>query len=135
MKITEHFTLEEFACHDGTPYPREWLAARLAPLCYVLESLRTALGDQAMTITSGYRTPAYNRQIGGARASQHVEGRAADIRVAGVGVARLHSTALALHEAGTIQLGGLGLYPRWVHVDVRPGARLARWGGNRTGEG
>ena len=45
----------------------------------VLDPLREAWG-QPIIITSGYRCPALNRAVGGAAASQHVKGEAADIR-------------------------------------------------------
>lgn len=130
--ITPHFSLDEFACRDGSPYPREWINERLRPLCLALEALREACGGRAVTVLSGYRSPAYNAKIGGARLSQHVEGRAADVQVNGLAPSDVHRVALDLHLAGRVRLGGLGLYPSFVHVDVRPGVRLARWSGSRV---
>ena len=102
------------------------------PLCETLEVLRAALG-RPITILSGFRTAAYNRRIGGARASQHVEGRAADIVVKGLSATAVHAKLLELHAVGKLpRLGGLGAYHGFTHVDVRPGDRLARWGGSRT---
>ena len=132
-KITEHFTSTEFGCKDGTAYPPAWITSRLRPLCVALEVLRGAIG-KPITILSGFRTEAYNRRIGGARASQHVEGRAADIVVPGLTAAKVHAVVLALHAEGKIAIGGLGAYPNFTHVDVRPAAKLARWGGSRTAE-
>lgn len=132
MNVTPHFTAEEFACKDGTPYPPAWVASRLQPLCIVLEAIRAELDHRPVTIVSGYRTPAHNRAVGGSRHSRHMEGDAADIRVAGVSAQRVHAVALRLHQAGTIRLGGLGAYARFTHVDVRPGVRLARWSGSRV---
>ncbi len=43
----------------------------------VLDPLREKVG--AIRVNSGYRTPAYNKQIGGATNSQHCRGEAADI--------------------------------------------------------
>jgi uncharacterized protein YcbK (DUF882 family) len=83
-----------------------------------------------MRVISGYRDVAYNRLIGGARQSQHMEGRAADIVVTGAAPRTVHLAAMALHEGGH-RLGGLGIYDGFVHVDVRPGA-VARWTGGRT---
>lgn len=135
-KVTAHFTAEEFgqpARHGWrrAAYPARWIAGRLRPLCGALEVLRAALGGRPMTVVSGYRSAAYNRAIGGARRSQHVEGRAADLRVSGVTPAKVHAVALELQRQGKIRIGGLGKYPGFVHVDVRPGKRLARWEGSR----
>jgi zinc D-Ala-D-Ala carboxypeptidase len=100
-------------------------------LCMALETIREHLGDKPIRIVSGYRTAAYNRAIGGARRSQHVEGRAVDFTVQGVTPARVHSAVLALYQAGAIGIGGLGRYPTFTHIDVRSGSRLARWEGGR----
>lgn len=132
MKITAHFSVEEFACNDGTPYPSRWVESRLRPLCEALEILRSDLGGKPILIDSGFRTETYNRRIGGARLSQHVQGRAADIRVAKTDPSMVIAAALELYDAGKLEIGGLGEYPTFTHVDVRPGERLARWGGSRS---
>lgn len=129
--ITPNFWLHEFSCRDGTPYPEEWIAERLRPLCRALEVLRADLGAP-LIIDSGYRTPAYNKFVGGVSASQHTEGRASDIRCMTVKPADVHARALALYQSGLLLIGGLGEYGTFTHMDVRPGARLARWSGTRT---
>lgn len=134
MNVSDHFDLDEFASHDGVAYPAEWILPRLTPLCIVLERLRLVLGGAAISIVSGYRSPAHNAKVGGASASQHMEGRAADIRVKGCTPQEVHEALLRLFKAGKIEIGGLGLYTTWVHVDVRQrptGGHLAQW----TGEG
>lgn len=60
-------------------------------------------------------------------------GRAADIVVQGVEPEIVHDTALRLVKEGPVKITGLGKYPRFTNVDVRPGGRLARWAGSRTG--
>ena len=126
MKISPHFTLKEFACTDGAPYPSNLIENRLTPLCEALEVIRAELGDKSLTITSGYRSEAYNSAIGGARRSQHVQGRAADIKVKGVPTKRVQQKIKALMEEGRIPLGGLGWYKSFTHYDIR-GYR-ATWG-------
>ena len=83
-------------------------------------------------ITSGYRTAAYNarKDVGGAKFSQHLYGRAADIRVQDVSVEDVAAYAESLMP----DRGGVGRYPvkagraaGWVHVDTR--ADKARWRG------
>lgn len=132
-QITEHFALYEFSCRDEarTPYPEKWIDTRLLCLCQRLELIRYEFGDKPLTVLSGYRTPEYNRKIGGARASQHIEGRAADIVIAGVPPEELHAKILALYNAGDLRIGGLGSYETFTHLDIRPGDRLARWVGSR----
>jgi uncharacterized protein YcbK (DUF882 family) len=132
--LTQNFGFDEFAqkAGHGLPealYPLDWVDERLLPLCEVLEELRHALGDRPMKVISGYRSREYNTAIGGASRSQHVEGRAADIQVPGVSPTDVHAAALQLHKEGRIRLGGLGLYPTFVHVDIRPGGDLKHWTG------
>lgn len=138
MQITPHFRAQEFACHDGTPYPAEWIPDRLVPLCGVLEVIRAEVGRQVI-IVSGYRSPAYNEarrrnSAGVAKDSQHVEGKAGDIRCPGLPSTELHEAVLRLQRAGKLPaLGGVGLYRGWVHVDVRTkpaDGHLARWNGD-----
>lgn len=131
--ITPHFSIDEFDCYDGTPYPREWIAMRLRPLCIALEVVRDHAG-RPITITprGGYRTETLNRKIGGAKLSQHVEGRASDFIIAGMTAAQVHDLVLDLYRSGALVIGGLGAYTGFTHVDVRPSVRLVRWGGSRV---
>ena len=78
-------------------------------------------------IISGYRSPVTNaamhaRSHGVAEHSQHMLGKASDIRIDGVDLRNLHKAALSL------KAGGVGLYPvsNFVHVDV---ARVRTWQG------
>jgi uncharacterized protein YcbK (DUF882 family) len=145
--VSLHFSLEEFACHDGSAYPDEWIGERLTPLCQVLEAIRGAGGNLPIRIDSGYRSIAYDDKlyqahvarvgddgdVAPASRSQHPQGRAADIVHPSIGPVAFFNLILKLYEDGTIpQLGGVGLYPSFVHVDVRPhDGHLAIWGGAR----
>lgn len=137
MQITEHFSSEEFAQparhgFETVAYPQEWVRGRLQLLCEVLEVIRAELGGKPIQILSGYRSLAYNRAIGGARQSQHMEGRAADVQIEGVSPSKVHAVILRLYNEQKIKIGGLGQYPTFIHVDIRQGNRLARWGGSRS---
>jgi uncharacterized protein YcbK (DUF882 family) len=135
--ITPHFSVDEFRSHDGVEYPAEWIDDRLRPLCALLEQIRAACGDRSIYLTSGYRSPSHNAAVGGAQLSQHVEGRAVDLVVDGMAPSDVHHKILMLAVAGKLPLlGGLGVYPRWVHVDTRdrpPSGHLARWTGVGVG--
>ena len=153
MRVTEHFTIDEFACRDGTPYPLngteddpgDWFLERLTPLCESLEVIRTAAGGAPIIIDSGYRTLAYDQRLYDASAhdglvatpqgSQHPKGRAADIRHGWLPPAELHRLIGVLLAVGELpRVGGVGLYPRFVHIDVRPrppSGHVAQWGGAR----
>ena len=81
--LSRSFRAKEFACKDGTdPLFVD------SELVQVLQAIRDHFGVPVV-ITSGYRTAAHNRAVGGAVYSQHQYGRAADIRVSGVPVEQL----------------------------------------------
>jgi len=73
------FVASEYAARkgiDNTPPILTW-ENLWALATTVLEPARTALGP--IRISSGFRCEALNRAIGGARASQHLTGEAADL--------------------------------------------------------
>jgi len=76
--ITTNFQVKEFACSDGT----DMILIDTA-LAQRLQQIRDHFG-KPVTIISGYRTPAYNKLIGGATNSYHMKGQAADIIISGV---------------------------------------------------
>lgn len=126
---SQHLSWAELACKDGTAYPAEWRATRAVELAAVFEAIRSACGHVPLTVLSAYRSPAHNRAVGGARRSQHVQGRALDLRPpAGWTVARFHARIRELLPA-VPALKGIGVYRTFVHVDIRPSNRLVAWDG------
>lgn len=113
-RLSPHFQVREFACHDGS----DALDIDLA-LVELLELIRAHFGGKPITVVSGYRTRAHNTRVGGASNSQHLYGRAADIKIKGVEPKEIFDALNRFHR------GGLGVYDSWVHVDVRP--QRARW--------
>ncbi|MBA3583418.1 MAG: hypothetical protein H0W36_02615 [Gemmatimonadetes bacterium] len=70
QRLSEHFYVDEFDTHDGTPVPASAIPA-LRELCvHMLEPLRAKYGP--VKVVSGYRHRAYNARIGGAKFSQHI---------------------------------------------------------------
>lgn len=106
-RLSPHFVLAEFASKDGTDtvYVHTALVA-------LLEQIRCRF-DRPLIITSGYRSLAHNRAVGGATQSRHLYGLAADIRVQGVSPAEVYAYA---DELGA---GGVGRYQTFTHVDVQ----------------
>lgn len=122
--LAPDFKVRELRCRDGSDTVMVDDALML-----LLQCIREHFG-KAVTITSGYRTAAHNAAVGGAKSSQHLLGRAADIRVQGVSVEDVAAYAERLMP----DWGGIGHYPvkegratGWVHVDTR--ADKARWRG------
>lgn len=111
-KISPHFKLSEMACKDGSDkvlYSTELMAK--------LEELR-AYGGFTVSINSGYRTPAYNKKIGGASRSQHTLGTAADIVVKKNGVVVNAKKVCCLCQS--LGFKGIGyISANAVHVDMR----------------
>lgn len=161
-QFTAHLTEEELSCHDGTPYPfdnvdsedpqnRTWRVTRAEPLGALFEALRAGCGGSAITIDSAYRTIAYDTKLYDAdhgagnvappQGSQHPKGRALDLKHSKLSPLAFFNKIMQLYEAGMLPwLGGCGLYPTFVHVDVRArpkadgtptGGHLAIWGGTR----
>lgn len=125
MKLSTHFSLEEFIAPNDPNRPSAAALANLRALAAVLEVLRVR-ADRALEITSGYRSPAYNRAVGGAAMSLHTTGLAADIAAPDD---MLELAALASQIA---EIGGVGVYPGrgFIHVDIRrrpEGAKLPTW--------
>ena len=123
-RLAPSFTVREFRCRDGSD------AIMIdQTLVVLLQAIREHFG-KAVVITSGYRTATHNAAVGGAKSSQHLLGRAADIQVQGVSVEDVAAYAESLMPAW----GGVGRYPikpgrakGWVHVDTRP--NKSRWAG------
>lgn len=123
MRLTENFSLPEFASKDGAAFPED-VKTNLAELAENLQVLRDHFA-RSVTVTSGYRSPAHNVRIGGASDSFHVRGMAADLQIAGVAPRVVYNAIELLIKSGKMKEGGLGLYSGWVHYDIR--GRKIRW--------
>lgn len=106
--ISEHFKANEFQCKDGS---KDLLIA--PSLLETLESIRKHF-NAPVHVNSGYRTPNWNKRIGGASNSFHCKGMAADIRVKGQS-----SAEVAKYADGIMEKGGIIRYTNFVHIDVR----------------
>lgn len=88
MKLSDHFTLNEFTYSDtaraqgiDNSVHSDAVLMNLKALCHnVLEPLRLRYG-KPIRISSGYRCPKLNKAVGGVASSQHVVGQAADLNV------------------------------------------------------
>ncbi|MBR5583116.1 MAG: N-acetylmuramoyl-L-alanine amidase [Lachnospiraceae bacterium] len=107
-KVTDHFALSEFQCHNGADTVKYDMQVVTA-----LEAARLFF-NVPITVSSAYRPADYNKKIGGATGSYHVEGKAVDH------YCELSYTLLAkFYEV--YGLKGIGCYydDHFVHIDSR----------------
>ena len=152
--LTEHWKVSELCRPNDWPLFEgdQHLLDNIQRLASsVLEPLRVLYGRPIRCI-SGYRSPAHNAEIHGAGQSQHMLGKAADIVPAELDWVALHTgegtdadatklaefLSLIEHHLGREldSVGGIGAYPAWVHLDIRPQGsppHIARWFGNGFG--
>lgn len=113
-KLSENFKVSEFACHGSGCCSTVKIDSLLVDY---LQKIRNHFG-KSVRISSGYRCPTHNRSIGGATASRHASGQAADIVISGV------TPAEVAKYAESIGIKGIGLYETandgyFVHIDTR----------------
>lgn len=113
--LSANFKVKEFACKDGSN--SILISTELVTL---LQKMRDHF-NSPITINSAYRTPTYNKKIGGVANSQHTLGTAADIVVSG----KTPKEVAQYAEFCLGNSGGIGLYTSFTHVDVR--ANKSRW--------
>ena len=124
MKLTKNFNLSEFDCKDGTKVPEKYLL-NVKEVADNLQVLRDYLEVSVSVTGSGYRTPAHNKKVGGAKFSQHLTASGADINAKGYEPKQLAEVIELLILKGKMKQGGLGIYPNFVHYDIR--GTKARW--------
>ena len=108
-KVGQHFKVREFACKDGSQvvFIDDYLVT-------LLDILRNQIGKPVI-ITSGYRTPARNSSVGGAKYSYHMRGMAADIVVKSMNAKEVAKKLDKIIPSSC----GIIVYNTWVHIDTR----------------
>lgn len=123
--MSEHFNIAELTFSqtavrkgiDNTP--SETVTNNLHRLCETLEQVRALTGKQ-LTVSSGYRSPALNIAVGGAKnpPSAHTFGLAADITCSGMTPKAL---AMLIRESD-IEFDQLIYEGTWVHIGLAVGS-------------
>ncbi|MBY0241964.1 MAG: peptidase M15 [Burkholderiaceae bacterium] len=122
MNLSEHFTLEELVASQLAARqridnrPTTVVIENLRRVAAVLEQIRDLVGKPVM-VSSGYRSMALNKAVGGAPVSAHLDGLAADISVPGMTARAL---AVAIRDSGIV-LDQLIYEGTWVHVGLTSG--------------
>lgn len=138
MNLSPHFTLQELVESqtatrkgiDNMPPPIE--LDNLHRVAALLEQVRALVGGP-VRVSSGYRSPALNAAVGGAKNSAHVQGLAADITAPG-----MTPKALAwMVSQSEIMFDQLIYEGTWVHIGLSTGkprreVLTAHFGNGRT---
>lgn len=109
---TKNFSWKELLVNQ-TDKPTLEVLKNLLKIALVLQGYRDNLFKSPVTITSGWRSQAYNRKIGGAGMSFHTRGMALDFIVKGFSSAQVQKILDNVHK------GGLEYANGWTHIDIR----------------
>ena len=122
-EAVSYFKISEFDSKDGAEMPFD-VKVNVIELIDNLNVLRQELGSP-LFVNSGYRSPEHNKSIGGSLNSQHLIGKAADIRSNEYTPKQIKEKIEELIKVGKMKQGGLSAYNTFVHYDIR--GNKARW--------
>ena len=121
QQLSPHFRLSEFVLsQDGARaglrnVPLASQVANLKRVANLLEQVRTLLGDKPLIISSGFRTPAINKLVGGSTNSAHMQGLAADFICPAYGAP--HEICMAILDS-PLPFDQLIFEGHWVHLGL-----------------
>jgi len=121
MQLTPHFSLAELTVTktklDNTPSKE--IVEVLRTTAFYMEKVRELLGNVAITINSGYRSPDVNRQVGGTSNSSHTHGYAVDFTAYG----HTPLTISNILSKSNLKFDQLIYEKTWVHISFDPRMR------------
>lgn len=121
MQLTPHFSLAELTVTntklDNTP-SKEVIEV-LRTTAFYMEKVREILGNVAITINSGYRSPDVNRMVGGTSNSSHTYGYAVDFTAYG----HTPLTISNILSKSNLKFDQLIYEKTWVHISFDPRMR------------
>jgi hypothetical protein len=128
--LSANFALEEFtesqtAARKGIDNtPDAATQKNLKALAEALEVVRARLGNVPMRISSGYRSPALNKAVGGSKNSAHMSGLAVDFTAPRFGTVLQTAKAAAASGIEFDQI--IYEYGSWVHLGLAAPGKTAR---------
>ena len=137
MKITANLSWDEVLRGSGYNYldevPDDVRRCMESTAKDMFQPIREGLGKAVSIVPGGgIREPELNDRVGGAKKSQHLFGRALDLRCRKPeDTVAIYDLVIEMQADGRLPIGGCALYvtksgrPRFVHVDCR--GRKARW--------
>jgi GH24 family phage-related lysozyme (muramidase) len=128
FKITPHITYGEFALgQEARRFDHQHQCDTAVKLAQFLEKVRTQFGGKPITITSGYRPAAINRQVGGASSSEHLYNAigvgAVDFNIIGADI----NAVQAWCDKNWPYSLGYGAPKGFCHLGIRQGSPRVRW--------
>jgi putative chitinase len=121
MQLTPHFSLAELTTTkqkiDNTPSKE--IVEVLRTTAFYMEKVREILGNVAITINSGYRSPDVNRAVGGTSNSSHTYGYAVDFTAYG----HTPLTICNILAKSNLKFDQLIYEKTWVHISFDPRMR------------
>ena len=112
-ELTHSQVAERFGLDNTPPPPTLRSLERLAQ---ALERARASLGGVPLHVSSGYRSPAVNKAVGGSLKSAHLRGLAADFTAPAYGDPR--AVALRLAADRDVLFDQLIFEGTWVHIGL-----------------
>jgi GH24 family phage-related lysozyme (muramidase) len=126
-RITPNIRLGEFALdQEARRFDRQDQVDIAAELAAFLERARTQFGGRPVVITSGYRPPAINRQVGGSSRSEHLYEHgcgAVDFYIAGADIWEVQRWC----DKQWPHSLGYGAAKGYVHLGIRSSRAKVRW--------
>lgn len=123
-KLSTHFIVGEFACHDGSDK-----ILHDDKICPMLEKIFSKWDVNYIAVNSGYRTPEHDVAVGGTGSGQHTMGTAADFQVMIKNGEWLHSKYICCFLQDN-NVPGIGyISSKAVHLDYRT---TGKWWGDET---
>ncbi len=121
--VLNYFNFQEFDSPDeiGSGMPTEQGGKMNKEFLFKLDEARMLAGTP-FRITSGYRTEAHNKKVGGVKGSSHTKGCAVDIAV-NSGLQR-SAIVCALAKVGFTRIG---IAKTFVHVDLDKEKQNSIW--------
>jgi zinc D-Ala-D-Ala carboxypeptidase len=126
MKLSPHFNLAELtqsqtAARKGIDNtPNSVIINNLTIVAANMETVRTLLNNLPISISSGYRSPALNKAVGGSKTSAHVEGWACDFICPAFGTP---AKIVDLLKSSDLKFDQIIEEGTWVHISFAPTMR------------
>jgi uncharacterized protein YcbK (DUF882 family) len=123
--LVKNFTLKEMMNSEAKDDIKLVITPDVAEHAQMMQELRewavktypNIFATNGLLVSSWYRTPAFNKSVGGAGNSAHLDGRATDIRNVPQTLYKDFTIAWQVLCSIHKKVGGVELYPTFIHFD------------------